>query len=1039
MLLGIIAMLWLFDAWAQNRTITGTVLNEKGSPLVNASVVAKETRRGTTTNNEGHFSLTISSAVKTLVFSTVGYTDQEIVLGITDVLSISLQPAATDMEGVVVTAYGTTQKKAFTGTAATISNEKFKDLQVTTVTGILQGNAAGVLSVNSSGQPGESPTIRIRGIGSFNATNEPLIVVDGSPYSGTINSINPADVETVTVLKDASSTSIYGSRAANGIIQIVTKRGRGKAKFGFSGITGFSQRAVSEYKTVSPSQFMEYTWEALRNDAIANPALLTQFSAANAEDYATKRLVPRLVYNPYNVAQPVGTTGKIDPNAKLLWNDNWIDELTNTGVRTDLNVNVSGGDAGNTIRYYMSGGYIRDQGIVIESDFKRYTGRAKLDAAPVKWFRIGINTSLAYSDQNYPYQGNQGASNSLSFGRTIGPIYPVHLRDWTNGNPILDGGGNRIFDYGNNSPALGVLRPAAQVRPFVQGQNPAGTTSINPITNERLTATGIAYAELDLFKGLNLRSQYSADYNQLDANIFWNPFYGDGTTSGGLSYRAVTLLYAQNFTNTLNFDRTFGEHHINVVGGMESFKQRSEVTSAQRTGFIFSSPIQPSYGTTSSAEGTANAYRLESYFGRVGYDVSDKYHLSLSLRTDGSTRFADSSRWGVFYAAGVAWNLDKEKFMSGIEFLSELKLKASYGTQGNQGLPGSFPYLATYSSGANISAASGAVYNSVANGDLSWETQKQLDLGIEFGILKNRVMGSFVYFHRKSKGLLFSRPLAPSTGANSVNDNTGGAENYGFEIELNTINIKKKDFEWRTSFNITQLKNKITEVAPGTTQVKGQSWYDWFIQEYAGVDKADGLPMWYMDDPASAGKKIITKDYNKATRYHLGNRLSDYTGGMTNFLKYKNFDLAILVSFAIGGKMYDVDYAGLMGAFNSGSLGFNSSTDISSRWQNAANPGDGKTPKLTTATINATAASTRFLYDITYARVRNITLGYRFPEAMLRKVYLGNARLFVDLQNAFTFFDGPKGTDPEAGLNAQTQYNNTTASKTFAIGINIGL
>lgn len=584
-----------------------------------------------------------------------------------------------------------------------------------------------------------------------------------------------------------------------------------------------------------------------------------------------------------------------------------------------------------------------------------------------------------------------------------------------------------------------MLRPTAQNRPFNPGQNPGGTTSINPITNERLTASGIAYAELDLLKDLTFRTQYSIDYNQTDNNVFWNPFYGDGTTFGGLSYRGITLLYAQNFANTVKFDKTLGVHHINFVGGMEVFRQRVESTTAQRSGFTFATPTQPSYGTVQTNSGDVEAYRLQSYFGRAGYDIDDKYHLSLSLRTDGSTRFADSSRWGVFYAAGVAWNLDREKFMSNIAWLSELKLKASYGTQGNQGLPGSFPYLGTYSADASIGAASGYVINTVGNGELTWETQKQLDLGIEFGIFNNRISGSFVYFRRESDKLLFDRPLPGSTGINLIADNTGGVKNYGFEVELNSVNVRGKNFEWRTSINITRLNNVITKPAPGTTQIKGGSWYDWFIQEYVGVDAADGLPMWYMDDPNNPGKRITTKNYNQATRYTIGNRLSDYTGGIFNSLRYKNFELNILASFALGGKIYDADYAGLMGGFNTGSLGGNSHVDIENRWQNANQPGDGMTPKLTTAAINATAASTRFIYDLTYMRIRNITLGYRIPEAALKKIMLSSARVFFDLQNAFTIFGGPKGTDPEAGLNAQTQYNNTTSNKTFAIGVNIGL
>ncbi|CAL1518444.1 SusC/RagA family TonB-linked outer membrane protein [Chitinophaga sp. MM2321] len=1023
---------------AQSRTVSGTVVDaNNGMPVPGVAVRETGTAKAVPTDNKGHFSISVSNDA-TLLFNYIGYEPQQINVSNQDNITVRLQNKDKQLNEVVITAYGNTKKEAFTGTAAVISNEKFKDLQVSTITGVLQGNASGVLAVSSTGQPGESPTIRIRGIGSYNASNDPLILLDGTPYTGDINSINPGDVETVTILKDASSTSIYGSRAANGIIQITTKKGSGKSKFEFSGLTGFSKRAVKEYKTLNASQYYELAWEALRNDAVDNPALLTQFNLPTAEAYATNQVVPRLVYNPFNVAQPVGLDGKLDAGAKLLWNDNWMDEMTHTGIRNDLNMNVSGSDAANTIRYYLSGGYIHDQGILKESDFKRYSGRVKVDATPARWLQLGINSSLAYSNQNYPYQGNGAGSSGIAFARSIAPIYPVYLRNWTNGNYVLDGTGNKIFDYGNNSAEQGVLRPAAENRLFNQGQNPAGTNSINPVTYERLTANGIAYAGLNLFDGLTFRSQYSMDYNQVDNNLFWNPFYGDGTTSGGYSFRGITLLYAQNFSNAFTYDKKLGSiHHINVVAGMEAFKQVSELTSAERSGFTYPSPTQPSYGTTSKAGGTKDIFRLQSYFGRAGYDIADKYHLSLSLRTDGSTRFAKDARWGVFYAAGASWNLDKEKFMENVDFLSQLKLKASYGTSGNQSLTGSFPYLGTYTAGANVGGASGSIINTIANPDLSWETQKQLDMGVEFGVLKDKITGSFVYFDRRSASLLFERPLPGSTGINSISDNVGGVKNYGFEIELNTVNIRRKNLEWRTSFNVTKLKNVITDVAPGTNQKLGGSWYEWYMQEYAGVDPTDGKPTWYMDDAANAGSKITTKKYSEATRYYLGSQLSDYTGGITNFVKYKNFDLTVLASFAIGGNFYNADYGGLMGGMVS--LGSNSSTDLLNRWQSASNPGNGMVPKLITTVDNGNYSSTRFLYDQTYMRVRNITLGYRLPEAMLKRASLTNVRIFLDVQNGFTFFGGPKGADPEAGISAQAQNNNTSTSKIFSIGINVGL
>lgn len=1022
---------------AQSGSVSGRVLAaDDGNALAGVTINEIGTSNTVSTDGNGSFTIKVKSNSKLRV-SYLGYDAQIISVPEKSPISIKLVPSNNQLNDVVVTAYGSTKKSAFTGTASTISNEKFKDLQATTITGVLQGNASGVLAVTSSGQPGENPTIRIRGIGSVNASNDPLILLDGTPYSGNINSINPSEIESVTVLKDASSTSIYGSRAANGILQIITKKGNGKPKVQFSSVTGFSKRAVAEYKTVNEGQYLELYWEALKNDAMANPALLTQFNQPSAQAYASTQLIPRTIYNPYNVAQPVGLDGKIAANAKLLWSDNWIDAVTRTGVRSDNNLNISGSDAANTVRYFLSGGVLKEQGVLEESEFNRYTGRAKVDVTPVKWLRAGVNSSLTASDQNYPYQGNGGGSSQLSFARGIAPIYPIYLRDATTGDFIYNASGNKVFDFGNNTEVLGTNRSSALDRPYIVGQNPVGTTRINPITNGIVTVNANVYAEADLYEGLTFKSQYSVNFNQGTNSLFWNPFYGDGTTSGGYSYRSIANLTAQNFSNTLNYDKTLGLHHFNILAGTEAYKETVVYTTASSTGFTFAQPTEPSYGSVFSGSGTKTYFNLESYFGRASYDVADRYHLSLSLRTDGSTRFAEANRWGVFYAIGTSWNVDKENFMKNVAFLSSLKLKGSYGTSGNQSLPGDFPYLGTYNSGQSIAGAAGATINTLSNFDLTWEKQKQLDLGVEFGVLKDRITGSVVYFDRRSSNLLFQRPLPNSTGINSISDNVGGVRNYGLEVELNTVNIKRNNFNWRTSFNITRLHNKISAVAPGTTQVLGRSLYDWSLREYAGVNPTNGMPQWYMDDAANPGKKITTEVYSQATLYYtgFGSRLSDYTGGITNFLNYKAFDLTILASFGIGGKMYDSDYASLMGGVIGSS---NLSRDIYNRWQSAEAPGNGTIPRLTTVNSNpGTSSSTRFLYNASFARIRNITLGYRLPETLLKRVALSNVRVFADLQNPLTFFGGPKGTDPEAGLNAQTGSSNTTSYKTFAIGLNV--
>ncbi|MFB6457628.1 SusC/RagA family TonB-linked outer membrane protein [Chitinophaga sp. Hz27] len=1014
---------------AQQRAIKGVVTDEKNVPLIGATIVPSGQKGGVTTQADGTFTLMVNADTKQLTVSFVSYLTREIILSNQSFYQIRLTEDTKKLDEVVVTAYGTTQKKSFTGSAAVIKADQIKDLQVSNVTSVLQGTASGIMAISSTGQPGEDMTIRIRGIGSYNASASPIYVVDGAIFGGTLSNINPNDIESITVLKDASSAAMYGSTAANGVILITTKMGKGKAKFNFTNVTGFSNRAVKEYKLLNQQQFMELTWEALKNDAIAA-------GDPNPAQKATNMLVGRIdEYNPYNDPQPVGTDGKLKAGLTPRWNDNWMNSLTRTAKRNETILSVSGGNP-EGIRYFLSGGYLSDQGRVIASDFKRYSTRLKVDSKINKWLSAGGNISLSYSTQNFPYQGDASASNALAFARMVAPIYPIYLRDPNTGDVALDASGNKVYDYGVNGPWK---------RNFNPGQNPVATTYQNPITNNAFTTSGNFFGEAILVQGLKFRTQYAVDYYNYIGDTFWNPFYGDGSTTDGLSYRGLTTSFTTTFTNTLTYDKLFGkDHHINVLAGTEARGYNASQTWAQSTGFTFDKPTQINYGSTFTAGGYKDANRVVSYMGRAMYDFRDKYHLSMSIRNDADSRFAEKVRNGVFYSVGLAWNINKEVFLNNVSFLSELKLKASYGTTGNSnilinGSPSYFPYMATYSSGANIGPDAGSTIKNVGNDQLTWEKQAQLDLGVEYGFFDNRLFGSFVYYDRKSKSLIFNRPLPNSTGNSSVISNVGRIRNSGFEIEVTSVNIKHKDLEWTTSFNLSRNKNEILEVPAGTTLVKGLSAYEFRLIEYAGVDPTDGMPMWYKLDKDANGAttKTTTKKYSEGTLQYVGSRLPKYTGGLTNTVRYKSFDLSVLLYFVGGGKMYATDYASLMHSFYS--AGVNASADLlSKRWQSASNPGDGQTPKLMATTdLNASSSSTRFMYNDTYMRVRNITLGYRVPANVLQRTFLGGARVYADIQNPFTWFGGPKGTDPEAGINAVASGHNSTALRTVSIGVNL--
>lgn len=1020
---------------AQNRTVTGRVVDSLGAGVPNVSVTLKGAKGGTTTSSSGEFSLSVPQNASSLVVSSVGYQDHEVNINGKNSVTVTLLSINRSLSEVVVTAYGATQKKAFTGTASTISNEKFKDLQVSTITGVLQGNASGVLAVTSNGQPGENPTVRVRGIGSVNASSDPLILVDGAPYGGNINNINPNDVETITVLKDASSTALYGSRAANGIISITTKQGKGTPKVSVNFLNGWSDRAVKDYSYVSSQQQFELAWEALRNQAVLTPNIVTAAGATSPEDYASKTVAGLLVYNPFGVAQPIGTNGQLVSGAKQLWNEDWSKALLRTGVRRDYNASISGGGADRT-RYFFSGGYLDDQGIAIESRFKRYTGRLKVDTKVNNWLNAGLNTNVSSSTQNYPAQGGSAYSNVIGWIRGASSLFPVYLVDPATGNYILDASGNKQYDYGNNG---------SLVRPYGKGVNPVGTTATNPTSYDRLITSANGFAEAQIIPALKFRTQYAIDFNQIGQNTYYNPFVGDGAAYGGRSFKSRNNQTTQTFTNTLTYDKLYrNTHHVNFLVGQEAYKYKESYVGTESRGFTFPGATEVSYGSTPYAA-SSQSYdnRMASYFARLNYDLSDKYHLSLSGRRDGSSRFADSVRWGTFYSVGAAWNINKESFLAGVRQLNDLKLRVSYGTTGNQNLSGFFPYLGGYSAGANISGYAGSIISSATNGNLTWETQKTLDLGIDFAAFRNRVSGSVTYFTRTSDKLLFNRPLPPSSGLNGINDNIGQVKNYGYEIDLTTANIRSNKVQWTTTINLSHVKNEIVSLPQTSISgsnfsnlIVGESLYNFYIREWAGVDPADGRPTWYQDKTDATGKvtKDTTHTYSAATRYYKGTSLPDWTGGMTNTVRYRGFDLSVLVSFSLGGKIYDADYASLMYASVGNQPGNNWSTDILKRWQKAGDVTD--VPKLTTTTdYQASSSSTRFLFDASYARVRNITLGYQVPQSILSHAKLNNARFYVDWQNPFTFFKR-QGLDPEAGLGGVTS-NTSSPYKTLAVGVNL--
>lgn len=1020
-------------SYAQTRVTGKVISSEDGSPAI-VSVSVKGTTTGAYTDGDGKYTINVPSAQSVLVFSGIGYATVEIPVNGRTVIDVTIAPDALSLDEVVLTAYGPQSKKAFTGTASIVKSDEIKNLKVSSVSKALQGLASGVLVVNSNGQPGENATIRIRGIGSFSGSSEPLIVLDGVIYNGNLNSINPSDIESFTVLKDANSTALYGSRAANGVIMITTKIGRpGKTVISASASYGLSTRAVKDYSYLNNSEYMELMWERMYGDNVRSGLV----SDAQARQLATTQLTGATVYNPFNVANPVGTDGKIVSGAQLLYEEDWNKALFQTGQRQEYNIQAMGGNEKS--RFMISGGFLDDEGMVKMSRFNRYSIRGKIDAGIGKWMTVGLNMGLSYSKQNYPTQGGSSIRNSVLFVRSVASIYPAYVRS-KDGNFVLDANGVKIPDYGRNT-VWGADRPV------FAGSNPLGTFQYDDISNSRFLSNNSGFIEIKPIKDLTFKSTLGVDYYLLSGREYYNNLIGDGTAYGGRSFRSRTTSSTIIWTNTLTYDKTFGDHHVNVLAGTESYDFQTDYLAAEKRGFDFADQELDYGANLITASSNRTASRNFRYLGRANYDFSNRYHISASLTYDGTSRFHSSSRWGTFWSVGAGWNIANESFMQGAtSFLNTLKLRASYGTSGNQNL-GYFPYLATYESGWNILGSLGSIVSTLGNDNLTWEKQEQLDLGVDFGLFSNRLTGSFTYYNRKSKDLLMARPLPISAGITSYNDNIGQVKNSGFEIDMKGLILDSKDFSWDLGFNLTLQKNEVTQLpeeqikgfnAANNKRIQiGYSMYSWYLQEYAGVDPQDGKPMWYKDIVDTEGKvtgRETVKTYSSATRYMVGDALPYATGGINTNFNWKGISLNVITSFALGGKLLDTDKAGLMSLFSNDRTGYQASKDALKRWQK---PGDiTNVPYLAGASLNYNSSSTLWLVKGDYLRVRSITLGYDLAKIKsVKQLGLGSAKIYVSADNPFTLF-GSEGLDPEQGLSGVTT-NTSSSLKVLSFGLNL--
>lgn len=1028
---------------AQTLKVTGTVTDATdGAPVIGAAVKVLGTTTGSVTDFDGKYTINVASGA-TLEFSYIGMKTQTVRVGTQTVINVVLEQDAMLLEDVMVVAYQTVKKSSYTGSAATVKKDQIEKIQSTNITKSLQGAVAGVQVLGASGQPGAAASIRIRGIGSINASSSPLYVVDGAAYDGDINAIPTDDIESISVLKDAAAAALYGSRGANGVIMVTTKKGQvGKATVTAKVNIGTSSRAIKEYERVDANQYYELMWEGWRNARMIAGGLTEAAANAQASGGTTNGIVAKLGgYNPYNVAndQVVGLDGKLNPAATLLYQDDWIEALSQAGLRQDYNVSVSGGTEGTT--YYSSFGYVSEKGHVKWSNYDRFSGRIGITSKITKWFKTDASISGNTSNQAGFLAEGTYTTNPFYYGRMMGPIYPIYQRN-ADGSIVLMNDGSPAYDMGGGTS---VYKWANHTRPYAPNSNLLVTLPLDERSNERANISARVGADFTFLKDFNFRITGSTDLSNIYYTTYQNNKYGDAQGVSGRSTKEYFKSRSYTFNQILTYNKTFGDHTINVLLGHENYQYDTRDLWATRTNYKIDSNELIAGSVAEGSASSSNILTREGYFANANYSFANKYFVSGSYRMDGSSIFAPDVRWGGFWSLGGSWRLKQEAFLASVNWIDDMKFKASYGEQGNDNIGSYYGYQSLFSiDDRNNGLLNGSLYSQLANPDLKWEKNANFNTGLEFSFFE-RIRGQVEFFTRQSDNLLFSVPLPQSAGISSKWQNIGSMKNVGFEFQIAGDIVKTKDFKWTLDINGTSYTNEITkmpldsqgkfqEIISGTKKLSvGHSIYDFWLRSYAGVDPADGSALYYKDVLDAEGNvtdKITTKDQNAASYYYNGSAIPAIYGGVTNSFSYKGLDLSVFFTYQIGGKMYDSNYAALM---HPGAFGSHMHIDMLNRWtkDNTAT----NVPRLQNAYVAPTAASDRWLIDASYLSLRNITLGYSIPSRLLKKIDLKSVRLYATGDN-LVLFSKRVGMDPQQSF-AGTADHTYIPQRTISLGLNI--
>ena len=1086
-------------AFAQVSTVRGTITDENGDALPGVSIIVKGTQTGTMTETNGTFVLSgIPSGAKSLVISFIGMVTQEV--AIQPVVNIVMYADSEALEEAVVTiAYGAAKKSTLTGAVAQVDAEKIVNRPTSSVTSALEGTVTGVQVNNTYGAAGSEPSIMIRGNGTVNGSSSPLYVIDGVPFGGNVSDLNPQDIESMTVLKDAASAALYGNRASNGVILITTKKGsQGRISVQASATAGVFERGIPEYDLATPQEFMNIQWRALYNDR----QYYYGDEASAAATYANENLISeRLILNIFN--QPDNAlfqNGQLVSGATIKngyqGDLSWFDQAIKPGFRQEYNVSASG--ATNKSDYYMSVGYLDENGYLKTSTFNRLSGRASVNVRPTSYLKFGLNVNATHQNYNNTSTGSNSYVNPWMYCRQIAPIYPVHLHDVNTGEFILDAQGNKQYDPGSYIDASGQV---ISTRNQYVDRHVIWENELNKDVTVRNTVNAIATAEVYFLKdftftingNINLRNSVNQTYD--------SAVIGDGKGNNGRGKREEYIYKNYTFQQQLRWSHQFGDHNVNALIGHENYSNYYDYLYGYKTDQVFPNVNNlNNFTVMTDLYNYANNYRTESYLSRVRYNYQDKYNVEASFRRDGSSRFSSKARWGNFWSIGANWMISKEPFMQTVTWVNSLKLRADFGEVGNDAGSGYYGYQALYTSNQN--ANKGAYYLSqLPNDELKWETGQSWGIGIESRLF-NRWNLNVEYFDRRNKDLLFNVILPISAGPTSTSStnpsetkNIGTMSNRGVEIETDFDIVRNRNWRVNVFANATFLKNRIISlpeqnreegIIDGTKRyVEGGDRYAFWLYQFAGVDQMTGLSLYkfdderfYITDDNTAEGTVLygtaeDADGNAHTLMSEGNYViinnapyvwnpgsygkKDWSGTATPTVygsfglnvSWKGLSLSTLFTYSLGSKVYDGIYAGRMGvSANPSSVhkdALNGWTQVpAGMTETSPNRIDPNgTPMIYTFSTyndvsisNNAGTSDRWLVSGNYLVIKNIALSYEFPKRLLTPLQVQGLSITLACENLATFA-ARKGLNPQYNFSGTTSSNDFVTARVITGGISV--